>query len=102
MAVDESQLPARPKKIKLTPAATTARRALSEVILKEGQDPPPAAPAPLGSKGVEIKVWREQAYRRGISDGQTERAKQLAFKRAYDQLVALNQVGVWEEFVWMP
>jgi AAA domain len=101
-AMDESELPARPKKIKLTPAATIARRALSEAILKEGQNPPAAAPAPLGSKGVEIKVWREQAYRRGISAGETERAKQLAFKRACAQLLALSQVGVWEEFVWMP
>jgi hypothetical protein len=101
-AVDESQIPARPKKIKLTNAATIARRALSEAILREGQIPPPAAPAPSGSKGVNIKTWREQAYRRGISAGETERAKQLAFKRASDQLVALNQVGVWEEFAWMP
>ena len=75
---------------------------MAEAILNEGQNPPPEAPTPLGNKGVDIKVWREQAYRRGISDGQTERAKQLAFKRAYDQLVALNQVGVWEDFVWMP
>lgn len=101
-AVDEKDLPVRPKKIKLTPAATIARRALSEAILKEGQDPPSTAPAPLGSKGVDIKVWREQAYRRGISAGETERAKQLAFKRASDQLVAFHQVGVWEDFVWMP
>ena len=63
--MDESQLLVRPKKIKLTPAATIARRALSEAILKEGQDPPPTAPAPFGSKGVEIKLWREQAYAKG-------------------------------------
>jgi hypothetical protein len=101
-AVDEKELPGQPKKIKLTNAAMIARRALSEAILKEGRDPPPAAPAPPGSKGVEISKWREQAYRRGISDGQTDRAKQLAFKRAHDQLVAFNQVGVWEEFAWLP
>lgn len=41
--------------------------------------PPPSAPAPPGVKGVSVECWRDQAYRRGISNGETDRAKQRAF-----------------------
>jgi hypothetical protein len=89
------------KKAKLSPAETVVLRALSEAVLDVGREPPPGAPAPPGSKGVDIKAWREQAYRRGISAGQTERARQVAFKRASEKLIAFNQVGVWDDFAWM-
>ena len=90
-----------PKRAKLTNGAKIALRALSEAILKEGQDPPPSAPAPIGVKAVTIECWRQQAYRRGISTGE-ERAKQQAFKRSSEQLISLNRVGVWEELAWLP
>ena len=93
-------VPAKKKKANLSHVETMVLRALSEAILDVGQKPPPGSPAPFGTKGVDIKVG-EQAYRRGISAGETDRAKQLAFKRAKEKLLALNQVGAWEDFMWM-
>jgi hypothetical protein len=37
----------------------------------------------------------------GISDGQTERAKQDAFKRGKDGLLAKQLICVWGEYVWV-
>jgi len=47
---------------------------------------------------VTKEQWREYAYRRGISEGDTERSRQKAFKSAFEHLV---QVHVWGDYVWL-
>jgi hypothetical protein len=51
-------------------------------------------------KVVNVSSWRKQAYRRGISTSEEDRAKQQAFKRASQHLIAAGRVGFWDEWVW--
>jgi hypothetical protein len=52
-------------------------------------------------KVVNVSTWRQQAYRRGISTSEQDRAKQQAFKRASEHLIAGGRVGIWDESVWL-
>jgi hypothetical protein len=54
---------------------------------------------PTGVHIVTIDQWRQYAYNLGISTGEP-RAKQQAFKRATDYLIAGQQAGVWNGQAW--
>jgi hypothetical protein len=85
---------------KLTKAAQTALRALSEAIDEQGELAPASSHIPAVARAVTIDVWRKQAYRRGISAG-GERAQQAAFHRGVDCLNANRKIGVWDNHVWI-
>jgi hypothetical protein len=97
--VDEGMLAAMRAPI-TSKAAQIAMTALAEAIDEHGK--PPASPCPEippRVKVVTVEQWRDQAYRRGISGGE-DRAKQRAFKRALEYLVAARRVGFWSDLVW--
>jgi AAA domain len=85
---------------KLTKGAKIALAALSEAIDEFGEVPPASNHVPSGAKAVRIDVWREYAYRRGISSSPEPRARQVAFQRAHETLVAAKQAAVWEPYAW--
>ena len=85
----------------LTKAAQTAQRALAEAIDEQGTVPPPEIHIPANTKTVTVTVWRQQAYRRGISNSDEDRARQQAFKRGFEQLIGVGRVGVWDQQVWL-
>jgi AAA domain len=87
------------KRSQLSKAAKTALRALVEAVDECGAVPPASNHIPAGVCTVSINQWRQYAYNRGISTGE-ERAKQQAFKRATDLLIANEHVGIWGEQVW--
>ena len=86
---------------RLTKAAQIALRALAEALHEQGQPAPASNHIPSGVKVVNISTWRQQAYRRGISTSEQDRAKQQAFKRASEHLIAGGRVGIWDESVWL-
>ena len=86
---------------RLTKAAQTALRALTEALNEQGETPPASNHIPAGVRVVSVEQWRQYAYRRGISAADaTPRAQQAAFKRAVDHLLGSNRVGVWDDQVW--
>jgi AAA domain len=85
---------------KLTKGAKIALSALHEAIAESGQVPPASNHIPSGVKAVRLDQWRDYAYRHGISSSPEPRARQLAFQRAHETLVAAKQVAVWEPYVW--
>jgi len=87
-------------KVRMTNAERTALAALSEAIDMLGEAPPPSNYAPNGVKAVTESQWRTYAYDRGISTGE-ERAKQKAFKRGYEGLIARKMVGTWQGYYWL-
>jgi hypothetical protein len=91
---------ARERQKKLSDAAKIALRALVKAINEGGEPAPASNHIPLGMRVVSEKVWRDYAYKSGISDGE-ERAKQTAFKRASQQLLSNNYVGTWNGLVWL-
>jgi hypothetical protein len=74
--------------------------ALQEAIAVEGERPPPSSHIPEDVKAVSVHQWRGWCYWEGISSGGA-RAKQQAFKRAFDRLLATNKVCAWEGWVWI-
>lgn len=98
----ESAAAARPQSTgKLTKAAQTALRALTEAIAEQGTNAPASNHIPANVRTVTVDIWRQQCYRRGISSGE-ERARQMAFQRAMDCLNGAERIGVWDNQVWLP
>jgi hypothetical protein len=89
-----------PKPAKLPKGAQTALRALAEAIEERGEIAPTNNHVPANVRVTTVDVWREFAYARGISTGEP-RAKQQAFKRAFEHLVAFQAVGTWDQHVWL-
>jgi hypothetical protein len=77
-----------------------ALRALKEAIDQCGSIPPASNYIPPSTKVVTVDMWRMYAYAKGISEGE-ERAKQIAFKKAYERAIADQHVGVWQGQVWL-
>ncbi|RWQ83458.1 MAG: AAA family ATPase [Mesorhizobium sp.] len=84
----------------LTKAAKVALSALHEVLGVSGEVPPESNYIPSNSKAVTVKQWREFTYRRGVSQSEEPRARQKAFERASEALVAARLIGIWEPWVW--
>jgi AAA domain len=100
--VDASLTPvATTKTAKLTKAAQIALRALAESIDERGEPAPPSTYVPPNARVVTVATWRQQAYSRGISSSEEDRAMQQAFRRAYEHLVGIGRVGAWEGLVWL-
>ena len=90
-----------PKSGRLPKAAQIALRALTEALGEQGQPAPASNHIPHGIKVVTVSAWRQQAYRRGISTSEEERAKQQAFKRASEYLIGAGRVAAWDSHVWL-
>src|SRR5262249_53663281 len=84
---------------RLTKAAKTALRVLHEAVDEVGTVPPASNHIPANVRTVTIEQWRKYAYERGISAGE-DRAKQQAFKRAIEHLIADQHVAIWREQAW--
>jgi AAA domain len=89
-------------KVKLSKAAQIALRALTEVIIDQGETAPPSNHIPSGKVIVSLEKWRQQSYRLGISTSDEASAKRKAFQRAAEHLIAACRVGFYEEMVWLP
>jgi AAA domain len=85
---------------RLTKGAKIALAALQEAIGECGAIPPASNHIPAGVKCITQDQWRDYAYRQGISGSDEPRARQLAFRRAHEALVAAKEVAVWDPYVW--
>jgi hypothetical protein len=90
-----------PKKPRRTRAAQIALDALQEAVLLCGKPAPASEHIPAGVKVVTEAEWRDCAYRRGISTSLEARARQQAFKRGTEPLIAHKVVGFWSPFAWI-
>jgi hypothetical protein len=99
----EGNIQIAPKASKPRPmpkSAQIALRALHKAVDETGAVPPASNHIPSGVRVVVgLNAWRQYAYSMGISSGE-DRAKQKAFKTAYDHLLAGRHIGVWNEQAW--
>ncbi|SFK83414.1 helicase RepA family protein [Methylocapsa palsarum] len=86
---------------KLTKGARIALSALHEAIAERAVIPPASNHIPPNVKAVTVSQWREYAYRKGIASSDEPRARQVAFQRAHETLLAAKLVGVWEPHAWI-
>src|SRR5262249_28464479 len=85
----------------LSPAAKRALDLLIDAVARHGQIPPTNGHIPAGQPCVLESYWRECCYAGQISDSNSQDAKQKAFKRAAEALVAAGRVGKWGDWVWV-
>lgn len=88
-------------KVSLTPGARIALDALKKAIAEQGKVPPASNHIPSSVKTVTVDVWRRYAYQMGISTSDQDRAKQLAFKRGTERLLAAHIAAQWGEQCWL-
>jgi hypothetical protein len=82
-------------------SAKIALRALNEALGDAGEISPASNHIPPSARVVTVDLWRQYAYQRGISAADAgERARQKAFKRASEHLLAARRVGIWGDQVW--
>jgi hypothetical protein len=85
----------------LSKSAQIALKALQMAVIKAGEQPPASNYIPPKVRTVSLNLWREYAYGCGISGSDDARAKQAAFKRGAEALLAAEIVGAWQEHRWL-
>jgi len=74
---------------------------LKRAIVDEGKIPPGSNNIPNNVRAVQASVWKEYCYAGLISDSDRPEAKQKAFKRAFDGLLASKVIGSWGGWIWV-
>jgi hypothetical protein len=97
---DDVPAAALAKPVRMPKTARTALRALKEAIAECGEPAPASNHIPANVKVTTIDRWRIYAYKCGISAGE-DRAKQKAFKSAFDHLNGSGEVAIWDHHVWL-
>jgi KaiC/GvpD/RAD55 family RecA-like ATPase len=85
---------------KLSPAQARILELLVDAIARNGQTPPANGHIPANTACVSEQLWRECCYQGQITASDDQGAKQKAFKRAAEALIARGRVGKWGELVW--
>jgi hypothetical protein len=88
------------KPAKLTKSAKNALQALQFAIAERGEALSASNHVPAGVRTVTVEIWRDYAYRMGISASDEPRAKQKAFKSGSEALIATGLATIWEPYVW--
>jgi hypothetical protein len=88
-------------KAKLSPAEKRALELLAEAINKAREIPPACDHIPVNKPCVAESLWREYCYAGQITGSNKPDARQKAFKRAAEALVASGHVGKWQTWVWI-
>lgn len=91
------------KRSRMTGAERIAFDALKDVLAeagqtgqgRTGQNVPENVPVVSGD------LWREHAYRRGISGSDEPDSKRKAFNRARESLISKGFVGAWDDLAWV-
>jgi hypothetical protein len=90
-----------PPKPKLPAAQARALDLLTNAINIGGKVPPPSNHIPPNIACVTESLWRDYCYKGAISGSDKPNAKQRAFKRAAEALLAIGRIGKWGDLVWI-
>jgi KaiC/GvpD/RAD55 family RecA-like ATPase len=85
---------------KLSPAQKRALELLVEAIIIQGKIPPENNHIPANTECVTEGLWRDYCCQGSISSSNKPNAKQKAFKRAAEVLLAKGCIGKWGDQVW--
>ena len=93
-----AEAPAPGKKL-LTGKAQVGMQALYDALRKHGtviHGPD----HPDGRKCVSLDAWRAACADHGLSDGSSESAPRVAFRRVKDKLLEANEIRIYQDQVW--
>ncbi len=96
----ETSVAPAPKAKPLPAAQKRALQLLTEAVNRDGEVPPASNFIPANTRCVPETLWRQHCYLGAISAGNQD-ARQRAFKRAAEALVAAGRVGKWGAYVWL-
>jgi hypothetical protein len=99
-AVENCSLPHKAKP-PLSPTQRHAFDLLTDAINRGGEIPPANDHIPPNTRCITEAVWRDYCYRGSISDSDKPEAKQKAFRRSANDLLAAGRVMKWGDWVWM-
>jgi AAA domain len=85
---------------KTTPRQALALRALAEVTLAKGRDPPAEYDLPYGIKVVDAATWREELLRANVLDRDATNPR-ARFRELQSALAAASLIGSRDETVWI-
>jgi hypothetical protein len=86
---------------KLTATERRALDMLTNAVIDQGKDPPASNEFPWKIKVVQIDTWRSYCERGGLSQGDTEAAFRMAFKRVNISLANKHRIGILDGWVWI-
>jgi hypothetical protein len=96
--------PATPtrKRPVLPASAKTALKLFNDALARgEGRPPPGLTHIPSNVTTLNEDLWRRYCYQGQVSEKNTPEARQKAFVRAEERLLADGIIGKWGEFVWL-
>ena len=85
----------------MAPAQKRALDLLTNAINVAGTVPPASNHIPAKTSCVTERLWRDYCYQGAISGSDRPNAKQKAFKRAAETLLAKGCIGKWGDLVWI-
>jgi AAA domain len=85
----------------LTKAASIALQALQQALAEQGEHAAASNNIPAGTRVVLLDTWRSYAYKRGITSSDEPRARQVAFQRGFEALLAAKRAGFWDRYAWL-
>jgi hypothetical protein len=85
----------------LSKSAQIALKAFQKALDEAGEAAPASNHIPPNTRIAKLETWRKYAYGLGISGSDEPRAKQAAFKRAVETLIAANVIVSWQEQCWL-
>ncbi|MEL7178492.1 MAG: helicase RepA family protein [Pseudomonadota bacterium] len=98
-AVVDAADPPKATKKPLTGKNEVAIQALDDALREHGSSKSGNF-YPVGRKVVHIDHWRAACKVHGLTGGASESSERMAFKRAKDKLMDLNEVREWGDHVW--
>ena len=89
------------EKVSLKPAERRAMDLLYNAVVDHGKDSPSTNEFLRKIKVVPIDTWRTYCKRGGLSQGDTDDAFRMAFKRVTLSLANKHRIGILDDYVWI-
>lgn len=98
-AVVDVAEPPKPERKPLSGKNEVAMQALYDALRDHGETRTGNL-YPANRKVVHVDKWREACLSKGLTDGVSDSSARVAFKRAKDKLMDLNEVRQQDDYVW--
>lgn len=98
-AVVDVAEPPKPERKPLSGKNEVAMQALYDALRDHGETRTGNLD-PANRKVVHVDKWREACLSKGLTDGVSDSSARVAFKRAKDKLMDLNEVRQQDDYVW--
>jgi hypothetical protein len=97
---DDEEITSAKKAASLPPAAKIALAQLNDAVAVAGEMPSASNHIPQHVRVVAYDTWRRYCYAGQIAPADTDAAREKAFQRAANRLVAAGHAAKWQNWVW--